>query len=74
MAVLIVIGLLMCAVDPAMAQVSRPGEYSGYSAMIYSETVRTSQYVSMRGGTKLAVDLLRPAKGRIAVSTPYPVL
>ncbi len=74
MAILIVMWLLICASDPAMAQVSRPGEYSGYSTMIYSETVRTSRYVSMRDGTKLAVDILRPAKDRIAVSTPYPVL
>ncbi len=73
-AVLIVIGLLVCATGPAMAQVSKPGAYNGYSAMTYDETVRSSQYVSMRDGTKLAVDLLRPAKDKIAVSTPYPVL
>ena len=47
-AILIVIGLLLSAADPAMAQVSRPGAYSGYSTMIYSETVRSSQYVPMR--------------------------
>jgi predicted acyl esterase len=57
-----------------MAQVSKPGEYSGYSPMIYPETVLNSQYVAMRDGTQLAVDILRPAKGGIAVSTPYPVL
>jgi predicted acyl esterase len=57
-----------------MAQVSRPGAYSGYSAMIYAETVRSSHYVPMRDGTRLAVDLLRPAKDGIAVNTPYPVL
>ncbi len=73
-AVLIVIGLLLCAAGPAMAQVSRPGAYSGYSAMIYAETVRSSHYVPMRDGTRLAVDLLRPAKDGIAVNTPYPVL
>ena len=59
---------------PSIAQVSRPGEYSGYTSMIYTETVRSSRYVAMRDGTKLAVDILRPAKGGTAVSTAYPVL
>ena len=59
---------------PSMAQVSRPGEYSGYTSTIYSETVRSSRYVAMRDGIKLAVDILRPAKDGTAVNTPYPVL
>jgi predicted acyl esterase len=74
MAISVLIFLLSFAADPSMAQVSRPGEYSGYSSTLYSETVRTSQYVAARDGTKLAVDVLRPAKGGIAVNTPYPVL
>jgi uncharacterized protein len=70
----VLILLLSFAADPSMAQVSKPGEYSGYSSMLYSETVRTSQYVAARDGTKLAVDILRPAKRGIAVNTPHPVL
>lgn len=67
--------IILCfAIDPSVAQVSKPGEYSGYSSMMYSETVRNSQYVAMRDGTKLAVDILRPAKDGMAANTPYPVL
>jgi uncharacterized protein len=67
--------ILLCfAADPSMAQVSKPGEYSGYSSMVYSETVRNSQYVVMKDGTKLAIDVLRPGNGGTAVNTPYPVL
>jgi hypothetical protein len=32
-------------------KVSRPGQYSGYSAILYSEIVRTSQYVPGFDGT-----------------------
>jgi uncharacterized protein len=74
MAVAALLLLWSFATDPSMAQVSKPGEYSGYSSMLYSQTVRISQYVAARDGTKLAVDILRPAKGGIAASTPYPVL
>ena len=55
-------------------QVSKPGEYSGYSEPIYTEWVRNSQYVEVRDGTKLAVDIYRPAIDGVAVATPYPVL
>jgi uncharacterized protein len=74
MAVSILILLVSFTADPSMAQVSKPGEYSGYSSMLYSETVRASQYVAARDGTKLAVDILRPAQGGVVVTTPYPVL
>ena len=66
--------LLTAASGLSVAQVSKPGEYSGYSPALYTETIRNSQYVPMRDGTKLAVDLLRPARGGAAVSNPYPVL
>ncbi len=74
MNILPLVWLLCFSVNPSMAQVSKPGEYNGYSSILYSETVRTSQYVAARDGTKLAVDILRPAQNGLAVSTPYPVL
>jgi len=58
----------------AQGLVSKPGEYSGYSPMLYTEWARNSQYVEMRDGTKLAVDILRPAQDGVAVNTPHPVL
>ncbi len=76
--------LLVCVVlvvplsFPASAQeaerVSRPGEYRGYSEEIYDEWVRESQYVEVRDGTKLAVDIYRPAVDGVAVEDPLPVL
>lgn len=48
-------------------RVSRFGAYSGYSQPIYDGWARSSQYISVRDGTRLAVDILRPTKnGRIA--------
>ncbi len=73
-AISILVLLLSFAADRSIAQISKPGEYSGYSSMLYTETARNSQYVAMRDGTRLAVDILRPAKGGVAVSTPHPVL
>ncbi len=55
-------------------RVSKPGEYSGYSEALYSEWVRSSQYVTMRDGVKLAVDIYRPAVNGKAVAAPYPVV
>ena len=58
------------------ARVSRPGVYRGYSEAKYKFGYHlSSQYVAVRDGTKLAVDLYRPkdADGRV-VETPLPVL
>lgn len=56
------------------AQVSRLGEYSGYSEPLYSEWVRTSQYVTVRDGTKIAVDVIHPAVDGVAVAEPLPIV
>src|SRR5688572_10712595 len=56
------------------AKESRPGVYLGYSEARFSEWQKTSQYVSMSDGVKLAVDIYRPAvKGR-AVDEKFPVV
>jgi putative CocE/NonD family hydrolase len=54
-------------------KVSRPGEYSGYSRKIYSEVVRASRYLYVRGNN-LAIDIYRPARHGIAVEEPYPAI
>jgi uncharacterized protein len=60
---------------PATAQkVSSPGRYQGYTAPIYSEWVRTSQYVPARDGTKLAIDIYRPSVGGKPVAEALPVI
>ncbi|MGE5551136.1 MAG: CocE/NonD family hydrolase [Bacteroidota bacterium] len=56
------------------ARISRPGVYQGYSRRLYPGWKRSSQYVTVRDGTKLAVDIFRPAvKGR-PVTEPLPVI
>ncbi|HSW39193.1 MAG TPA: CocE/NonD family hydrolase, partial [Acidobacteriota bacterium] len=58
-------------------RISRPGEYSGYSDVIYADEYEiTSQYVRVSDGTRLAMDLYRPkdiTTGEV-VDTPLPVL
>jgi putative CocE/NonD family hydrolase len=71
-------GAMMMKGEPAKlpdGAVSKPGEYSGFGDKIYDRYRITSQYVAVRDGTKLAVDLLRPLDkdGKI-VETPLPVL
>jgi putative CocE/NonD family hydrolase len=48
-------------------KVSAFGQYSGYSEAVYDGWVRSSRYVTVRDGTRLAVDIFRPArKGKVA--------
>ena len=63
------------AATPLAAQkISRLGEYSGYSEPIYDSSVRSSQYVTMRDGTKLAVDIIRPTRNGQVHTDPLPVI
>jgi putative CocE/NonD family hydrolase len=51
-----------------VAKVSQFGRYSGYSPVMYDSGIRTSQYLTMRDGTRIAIDVIRPAKdGKVAV-------
>jgi uncharacterized protein len=79
LAIVIVYATVVCAAADAV-KVSAPGLYSGYSPVLYDGYVRSSFYVPMRDGTKLAVDLFRPTqRGQIAserlpvvwMHTPY---
>ncbi|MET0387328.1 MAG: CocE/NonD family hydrolase [Polyangiales bacterium] len=61
--------------------VSKPGEYSGFGDKLYAGFELSSEYVAVRDGTKLAVDLYRPkdASGKVTeerlpvlwMHTPY---
>jgi len=58
-------------------KVSKPGEYSGYSEPAYTAWETTAQYVPMRDGIKIAVDVYRPTEGpegklpAVLIMTPY---
>lgn len=56
------------------AKESRPGVYRGYSEARFSEWHKTSQYVAMSDGVKLAVDIYRPAVNGRAVNEKFPVV
>jgi predicted acyl esterase len=63
------------ACDPtAGGRVSSPGAYEGYSEVLYDGHAMTSQYVEVRDGTRLAMDIFRPTDGGELVTTPLPVL
>ena len=55
-------------------RVSEFGRYEGYSQPEYTEWVRTSAYVTVRDGTKLAVDIIRPAANGKPVDKKFPVV
>ena len=50
------------------------GKYSGYSAARFDGWQRSSRYVSVRDGTRLAVDLLRPTIGGVLVEESLPAI
>ncbi len=75
---LLVVVIAAPSLVPAGAQddgkVSMPGVYRGYSEKIYDGWARTSQYVAVRDGTRLAVDIFRPTLNGVVVDDPLPVI
>ncbi len=55
-------------------KISAPGYYSGYAPVIYDGYERTSFYVPVRDGTKLAVDLFRPTLHGVLAKQKLPVV
>lgn len=53
---------------------SSPGHYTGYSKPIYDSWVFESKYITMRDGTQIALDIIRPAIDGEAESEALPVL
>jgi len=58
----------------AAGRVSAPNAYSGWSEATYDGHKRSSFYVEVRDGTRLAVDLYRPTKGGVEASEKLPVV
>jgi uncharacterized protein len=56
------------------ARVSKPGQYQGYSTASYDGVERTSFYIPMRDGVKLAADLYRPTRSGVVASEKLPVI
>jgi uncharacterized protein len=54
--------------------ISEFGKYQGYSAALYDGTQRTSEYLTLSDGTRLAYDLILPTKKGVPANKPLPVL
>ena len=55
-------------------QVSSPSVYSGFSEAIYDGYELASQYIEMRDGNKIAIDVFRPTLNGEVSTEPLPVL
>ncbi len=55
-------------------RVSSPGRYDGYSPVLYDGYQMSSQYVAMRDGTRIAIDIVRPTLRGKLVDKPLPVV
>lgn len=60
--------------EQADERVSEFGRYDGYSEARFDEWVTTSEYVEMRDGVRIAVDVTRPAVNGVAVEERFPVV
>lgn len=60
--------------DVDASRVSVPGRYDGYSDANYDGYQMMSQYVAMRDGTRIAIDVFRPTDAGELVTESLPVL
>ena len=71
-------GLLLLLCRPGACgteeRISRPGQYQGYSRATFDGWSRTSRYVAVRDGTRIAIDILRPTKKGVLHEEPLPVV
>lgn len=55
-------------------KISEFGKYQGYSEQVYDGSKRTSDYLTLSDGTRLAYDLFLPTKDDVPADKPLPVL
>lgn len=60
--------------ESASGRISRPGEYRGYSSEIYDGWIRHSRHITVRDGTRIALDYYLPALDGQPASEPLPVI
>jgi predicted acyl esterase len=71
---LLAVACVLSAAGASEPKVSRPGEYRGYAAPQFDGHQLTSQYVQVRDGTRLAVDIFRPTQAGAVADGRYPVV
>ncbi len=62
------------AAEPTPQKVSEFGVYQGYSTERYPDQIKSSFYLPMRDGVRLAVDLYRPGVGGKPAEGRFPVV
>ncbi len=62
------------AAQPAPRKESKFASYRGYSRLTYDGWARSSQYLTMRDGVRIAIDLYRPANAGRTETAPLPVV
>ena len=65
--------IIACNKNPKVA-VSSFGRYEGFSEEKYDSWQRTSQYLTMQDGVKLAIDIIRPVQNKQVVSEALPAV
>jgi len=58
----------------ASERVSSLGQYRGYSQPVFDGWARTSQYVTVRDGTRIAIDIFRPTSNGALHKEPLPAI
>ncbi|MBN2315851.1 MAG: CocE/NonD family hydrolase [Sedimentisphaerales bacterium] len=64
----------LAARQSAKRWISEPGRYEGYSEAVYDGWQRHSAYVTVRDGTKIAMDIFRPTRRGKLHSEALPVI
>jgi putative CocE/NonD family hydrolase len=65
---------LLSQTPPAAPAAAKFGDYKGAGQAPYDSWVRTSLYLPMRDGVRLAVDILRPARKGAVETKPLPAI
>jgi len=74
-AILLLVTLgVACQGKAQQEKISEFGKYQGYSEAIYDGSQRTSDYLTLSDGTRLAYDLFLPTKDNVPADKPLPVL
>jgi predicted acyl esterase len=74
LSIVMLLALLAAPSSAAEPRVSKPGSYSGYTQASYDGHQLTSQYVTVRDGTRLAVDVFLPTQAGKPADVKLPVV
>lgn len=68
------VAIAACQTDPYPDGVSSPGVYENYSEVVYDGYEMTSQYIEMRDGNRIAIDIFRPTLEGVVTDEKLPVV